>query len=91
MHLTRVPMKVQNLSIGMFVGMLERPWLETPYIFQGFEIKDKYEIEQLQEYCSAASCRNRLSVLSPQARRRRRPCWRRTRKTPMARRGCIAG
>ncbi len=52
MHLTRVPMNVQNLSVGMFVGLLDRPWLETPFIFQGFEIKDKYEIEQLQKYCS---------------------------------------
>jgi len=45
-------MKVQNLSVGMFVGMLDRPWLETPFIFQGFEIKDRHEIQQLQEYCS---------------------------------------
>ncbi|MDH3441272.1 MAG: DUF3391 domain-containing protein, partial [Gammaproteobacteria bacterium] len=52
MHLTRVPMNVQNLSVGMFVGLLDRPWLETPFIFQGFEIKDRHEIEQLQKYCS---------------------------------------
>ena len=52
MHLTRVPMRVQNLSIGMFVGMLDRPWLETPFIFQGFEIKDRHEIELLQKHCS---------------------------------------
>jgi HD-GYP domain-containing protein (c-di-GMP phosphodiesterase class II) len=45
-------MNVQNLSVGMFVGMLDRPWLETPFIFQGFEIKDRYEIDQLQQYCS---------------------------------------
>ena len=51
MHLTRVPIKVQQLSVGMYVGMLDRPWLETPFIFQGFEIKDRFEIEQLQKYC----------------------------------------
>jgi len=45
-------MKVQNLSVGMFVGMLDRPWLETPFIFQGFEIKDRNEIELLQKHCS---------------------------------------
>ena len=45
-------MNVQNLSVGMFVGMLDRPWLETPFIFQGFEIKDPHEIQQLQKYCS---------------------------------------
>jgi len=52
LHLTRVPMNTSNLSIGMYVGMLDRPWLETPFVFQGFMIKDKFEIEQLQSYCS---------------------------------------
>ena len=52
LHVTRVPMKVQNLSVGMFVGMLDRPWLETPFIFQGFEIKDRLEVEQLQKHCN---------------------------------------
>lgn len=45
-------MNTSNLSIGMFVGMLDRPWLETPFVFQGFLIKDQFEIEQLQSYCS---------------------------------------
>ena len=31
--------------------MLDRPWVETPFVFQGFEIKDRIEIEQLQSYC----------------------------------------
>ena len=31
--------------------MLDRPWLETPFVFQGFEIKDQSEIAQLQRYC----------------------------------------
>lgn len=52
MHLTRIPMSTSNLSIGMYVGMLDRPWLETPFVFQGFMIKDKFEIDQLQLFCS---------------------------------------
>jgi len=35
----------------MYVSMLDRPWLETPFVFQGFEIKDQSEIAQLQRYC----------------------------------------
>jgi len=35
----------------MYVAMLDRPWLETPFVFQGFEIQDKFEIELLQSYC----------------------------------------
>ena len=36
----------------MYVVTLDRPWLETPFVFQGFEIKGRDEIEQLQSYCS---------------------------------------
>jgi len=36
----------------MYVSKLDRPWLETPFVFQGFEIRDRLEIEQLQSYCS---------------------------------------
>ncbi len=35
----------------MYVAILDRPWLETPFVFQGFEINDESEIEQLQRFC----------------------------------------
>ena len=41
-----------DASIGMYVSMLDRPWLETPFVFQGFTIRDRTEIELLQSYCS---------------------------------------
>ncbi|HSM31868.1 MAG TPA: DUF3391 domain-containing protein, partial [Woeseiaceae bacterium] len=36
----------------MYVSRLDRPWLETPFIFQGFEIREQAEIDMLQRYCS---------------------------------------
>jgi HD-GYP domain-containing protein (c-di-GMP phosphodiesterase class II) len=36
----------------MYVSSLDRPWLETPFVFQGFEIREQSEIEMLQKYCS---------------------------------------
>lgn len=39
------------LRPGMYVHELDRPWLETPFMFQGFLIKDDEEIETLQKYC----------------------------------------
>jgi response regulator RpfG family c-di-GMP phosphodiesterase len=51
-QVARIPVDTTKLSIGMYVSMLDRPWLETPFIFQGFEIKDRLEIDQLQSYCS---------------------------------------
>lgn len=40
-----------GLTIGMFVGELDRPWLGMPFPVQGFEIHDDHDIELLREYC----------------------------------------
>ena len=42
---------VDQLEIGMFVARLDRPWLETPFLFQGFYIRDNDEINELHEHC----------------------------------------
>ena len=42
---------VKQLKIGMFVSDLDRPWLGTPFLVQGFEITSKKEILQLSEIC----------------------------------------
>ena len=42
---------VENLDFGMYVSQLDRPWLESPFLLQGFMIKDEEEIAQLREYC----------------------------------------
>lgn len=43
---------VEDLQIGMFVCELDRPWLETPFQFQGFELKTLAEIESLRKLCT---------------------------------------
>ncbi len=35
----------------MYVAQLDRPWLETPFLFQGFYIRDADEVQQLREHC----------------------------------------
>ncbi len=42
---------VEQLKLGMYVSALDRPWRETPFIFQGFEIRTEDEIRELQRYC----------------------------------------
>lgn len=44
---------VAGLRIGMYVSQLDRPWLETPFLFQGFFIRSKNEIDELREYCNS--------------------------------------
>lgn len=41
----------KDLAIGMYVVELDRPWIETPFLFQGFLISSAEEIKQLQEHC----------------------------------------
>ena len=40
-----------DLKVGMYIQELDRPWLDTPFMFQGFYIRDDEEIETLQGYC----------------------------------------
>jgi HD-GYP domain-containing protein (c-di-GMP phosphodiesterase class II) len=42
---------VEDLQLGMYVSRLDRPWVETPFLFQGFYINSPRELEQLQQYC----------------------------------------
>lgn len=47
----KVIVETSNLKKGMYVSELDRPWLETPFLFQGFRITNQDEIEQLQNLC----------------------------------------
>ena len=40
-----------ELRIGMYVSKLDRPWLETPFLMQGFLIKSDDDIKQLKKFC----------------------------------------
>jgi Domain of unknown function (DUF3391)/HD domain len=40
-----------RLRAGMFVAELDRPWLDTPFLLQGFLIDSASELETLQRYC----------------------------------------
>jgi putative nucleotidyltransferase with HDIG domain len=42
---------VAELAIGMYVSELDRPWVGTPFLFQGFEITSDEEIGKLRALC----------------------------------------
>ena len=48
----KVMVEIKDLKKGMYVSELDRPWLETPFLFQGFRITNMQEIEQLGDTCS---------------------------------------
>ena len=47
----KVMLDPKHLQKGMYVAELDRPWLETPFLFQGFRITNGEELSQLQELC----------------------------------------
>ncbi len=40
-----------NLTIGMYVSALDRPWLKTDYLLEGFYIETIKDIEKLERLC----------------------------------------
>src|SRR5687767_98920 len=47
----RLRVEVDNLRIGMYVAELDRPWLETPFLFQGFPVRSAEDIDELKKHC----------------------------------------
>lgn len=42
---------VEQLQFGVYVSQLDRPWTETPFMFQGFIITNDAQLEALRKYC----------------------------------------
>ena len=40
-----------DLKVGMFVADLDRPWVDTPFLLQGFLIEDDQQIATLKTHC----------------------------------------
>lgn len=50
---TRETVKVptDQLKLGMHVSELDRPWLDTPFVFQGFSVHDVDDLTALKNIC----------------------------------------
>ncbi len=46
-----VMLDVADLEVGMYVSALDRPWLETPFLVQGFFISSRDDVDELARYC----------------------------------------
>ena len=57
--------KVDDLQQGMYVCELDRPWRETPFLFQGFEITSQGELDLLRQYCKHVYVETDLSTVAP--------------------------
>jgi HD-GYP domain-containing protein (c-di-GMP phosphodiesterase class II) len=44
---------VGELKFGMYIAELDRPWTDTPFVFQGFILGTKPQLDALKKYCSS--------------------------------------
>lgn len=47
----KIKIPSDDLKLGMHVSDLDRPWVESPFLFQGFQVNDVEEIEQIKSIC----------------------------------------
>lgn len=64
---------VAELEIGMYVSELDRPWLETPFLFQGFYIRSEEEISALRRHCRSVVVDTRVENEAPEPARQPAP------------------
>ena len=60
----RLKVSVSDLKEGMYVSELDRPWIGTPFMFQGFLIETNEELEQLKSICTFVVVDDRQSKIS---------------------------
>ncbi len=48
-HTVKIP--AAELQKGMYVSQLDRPWLDTPFLFQGFPVHDQDDLFALKNIC----------------------------------------
>lgn len=79
MAVKQIKIDVSEVTIGMFVSGLDRPWTQTPFPLQGFYVRDQEEIRNLKSYCrhvyidvakGASPLKTTLQSIRPSARGR---------------------
>lgn len=51
MGIKQFKLDVNEVTIGMFISGLDRPWTQTPFPLQGFYVRDLEEIRELKAHC----------------------------------------
>lgn len=54
---------VSNLKLGMYVSDLDRPWVGSPFLLQGFLLNDQEDIKKIQRLCKYVYVDRQRSVV----------------------------
>jgi hypothetical protein len=57
-----VHIAAEHLAVGMYVTGLDRPWIDTPFLLQGFIIDDDEMLELVRKHCKRATVDKSASV-----------------------------
>jgi len=49
--MSRRNVAIGDLQFGMYVAELDRPWTDTPFMFQGFYLRTTQQLEALRKFC----------------------------------------
>ncbi|MCU7818374.1 MAG: DUF3391 domain-containing protein [gamma proteobacterium symbiont of Lucinoma myriamae] len=41
----------QNIVVGMYVSALDRPWIETDFLLEGFYLENGKDVQRIQQLC----------------------------------------
>lgn len=52
MSIEQVKIDVNEVTMGMFISGLDRPWAQTPFPLQGFYVRDLNDIKRLKTHCN---------------------------------------
>jgi HD-GYP domain-containing protein (c-di-GMP phosphodiesterase class II) len=47
----QIKLAVNEVTLGMFISGLDRPWTQTPFPLQGFYVREQDEIKELKLHC----------------------------------------
>ncbi len=47
----RQQLQIDQLQFGMYVAELDRPWTDTPFMYQGFHLRTEAQLSTLRKFC----------------------------------------
>lgn len=50
-EVVKIKVMASDLSVGMYVCELDRPWLESPFLFQGFLLETEEDVQEVATVC----------------------------------------
>lgn len=50
-NIMKKQVSIEELKFGVYIHALDRPWTETPFMFQGFLLNTDAQLQALKKYC----------------------------------------